>query len=76
MVLKIVGLGFIFGEDAYIKNVWNQLDFLIVTSGYLSILSGGEGGGGDEVQVSGLRAFRVLRPLRTVTKVQGLKIQI
>ena len=75
MVLKILALGFLFGKDAYLTNIWNQLDFLIVSTGYLSMIQGAGGGGGD-VQVSGLRAFRVLRPLRTVTKIEGLRVQI
>jgi hypothetical protein len=73
MVLKILALGFLFGKDAYLTNIWNQLDFLIVSTGYLSMIQGAGGGGGD-VQVSGLRAFRVLRPLRTVTKIEGLRV--
>ena len=32
MVLKIVGMGFYFSENAYIKDGWNILDFVIVTS--------------------------------------------
>ena len=38
MVLKIFALGFIFGKDAYLKGAWNQLDFLIVVTGYLSMI--------------------------------------
>ena len=32
MILKIIGLGFIFGEDAYLRDSWNILDFVIVLS--------------------------------------------
>ena len=32
MILKILGLGFLFNEGAYLKNSWNILDFVIVTS--------------------------------------------
>ena len=32
MVLKIIGLGFIFGEGAYLRDSWNILDFVIVVS--------------------------------------------
>jgi hypothetical protein len=70
MVLKIFALGFIFGRDSYLRGAWNQLDFVIVITGYLSMIQGS----GEDVQVSGLRAFRVLRPLRTVTKIEGLKV--
>lgn len=32
MILKIIGLGFIFSEDAYLRDSWNILDFVIVIS--------------------------------------------
>lgn len=39
MVLKILGLGLIFGERAYLKNSWNILDFVIVLSGYITLVT-------------------------------------
>ena len=30
MILKILGLGFFFAEEAYIKDAWNLLDFTVV----------------------------------------------
>ena len=30
MILKIIGLGFIFTDDAYLRDSWNILDFVIV----------------------------------------------
>jgi len=38
MVLKILGLGFIFNKGAYIRDPWNILDFVIVMSAYLTIV--------------------------------------
>jgi hypothetical protein len=88
MVIKILGLGFIFGKDSYMKDEWNILDFFIVMMGYVSmILESGnseenqedkpgettEGGGFD---VAGLRVFRVARPLKSISSVKGLKILI
>ena len=46
MVLKILGMGFIIGPDAYIKDEWNILDFFIVMMGYVSMIL--EAGGGEE----------------------------
>ena len=38
MILKIVGLGFFFGsKNAYLRDLWNVLDFTIVMSAYLTI---------------------------------------
>lgn len=38
MIFKILGLGFIYGEGAYIKDSWNILDFVIVMSGYVTLI--------------------------------------
>ena len=67
MFLRIFSLGFIFGPSAYMKSMWCQLDFICVTTAYLELM----GGGGTSL--GGLRAFRVLRPLRFVNNIQGLK---
>jgi hypothetical protein len=37
MIFKILGLGFLFNEGAYIRDPWNVLDFTIVMSAYLGI---------------------------------------
>jgi hypothetical protein len=71
MVLKIIGLGFIMGKGAYIRDSWNILDFVIVMSAYVSLL---QSGGGANLSV--LRSFRVLRPLRTISSVEGLKLLV
>jgi hypothetical protein len=69
MVLKILGLGFLFNKGAYLRDAWNILDFTIVMTGYLSlILQGGS------VNLAGLRAFRVLRPLKSISSIEGLKV--
>ena len=79
LVLKIVGLGFIFNKGAYLRDSWNILDFIIVSSAYASIMQStgtpANGAGADEgFSLTGLRAFRVLRPLRTISSIEGLKV--
>jgi len=37
MLLKILGLGFLFNKGAYLTDTWNILDFTIVMSAYLTI---------------------------------------
>lgn len=87
MVFKILGLGFIFGEDTYIWDPWNLLDFFIVMSSYASMAQKEEVGisakdaPGPEASsggfnVKGLRVFRVLRPLKTISSIKGLKVLI
>ncbi len=68
MTLKILGMGFILGKNAYLRDPWNVLDFTIVTTGLLSLVMAG-----SKLNLSGMRSFRVLRPLKTITNIEGLK---
>jgi Ca2+-binding EF-hand superfamily protein len=68
MILKIVALGFVVGERSYLHSPWNILDFVVVVSAWLPyVLPNGSANTG------GIRAFRLLRPLRAVTRFPGLK---
>jgi len=68
MILKILAYGLIFNKKAYLRDLWNILDFIIVCTSLLPlIISLG-------FSVSALRAIRVLRPLRTITKIRALKM--
>ncbi len=69
--LKIMALGFVFNEGAYLRDPWNVLDIIIVVFGYLSLFN--VKGGTD---LKALRTFRVLRPLRAISSVEGLRILI
>lgn len=64
MVVKIVSLGFIVNEGSYLRDAWNILDFVIIGSGYLGMFMSGSG-----ANLSVLRSFRVIRPLRTISSV-------
>ena len=76
MFLKIFGYGFIMAEGSYLRDYWNILDFVIVISGYLTLLTEDEGNTGDEkaIDLTGLRVFRVMRPLKTISSIKGLKV--
>lgn len=64
MVIKSVAKGFILNKYTYLRNPWNWLDFVVITSGYATI--------GMEVgNLAGLRTFRVLRALKTVSIMPG-----
>ncbi|KAG7189115.1 hypothetical protein KM043_008688 [Ampulex compressa] len=66
MVIKSIAKGFILNKYTYLRNPWNWLDFVVITSGYATI--------GMEVgNLAGLRTFRVLRALKTVSIMPGLK---
>ncbi len=68
-VLKIIGMGFALHTDAYLRDPWNVLDFVVVVSGFLAILP-------FMPNVSVLRTFRVLRPLRSITAFPALRALI
>uniref|UniRef100_A0A8C4F239 Voltage-dependent L-type calcium channel subunit alpha n=1 Tax=Dicentrarchus labrax TaxID=13489 RepID=A0A8C4F239_DICLA len=80
--LKIIAYGLVMHQNAYVRNGWNMLDFVIVVIGLFSVVlelltkeekveEDGEGSGFD---VKALRAFRVLRPLRLVSGVPSLQV--
>ncbi|XP_070490836.1 sodium channel protein 60E-like isoform X2 [Chironomus tepperi] len=66
MCIKIVAKGFVLNKYTYLRNPWNWLDFLVIASGYATI-------GLDVGNLAGLRTFRVLRALKTVSIMPGLK---
>nr|CAD7440521.1 unnamed protein product [Timema bartmani] len=66
MSIKSIAKGFILNKYTYLRNPWNWLDFVVITSGYATI--------GMEVgNLAGLRTFRVLRALKTVSIMPVLK---
>ena len=68
MVIKIFALGFILPSKAYLRDIWNILDFVIVVTSFLPMVIT------INFSVNALRAIRVLRPLKTITKVKALKM--
>ena len=67
MVVKMVAMGFFWDKGSYLRDPWNWLDFIVVVMGYVSMLPGVE-------NVSALRTFRILRPLKTMTTIPGMKV--
>uniref|UniRef100_A0A8C2J5C7 Voltage-dependent L-type calcium channel subunit alpha n=1 Tax=Cyprinus carpio TaxID=7962 RepID=A0A8C2J5C7_CYPCA len=76
--LKIIAYGLVMHQNAYVRNGWNMLDFVIVVIGYvlsayvLKLCYTLRYKGGFDVKA--LRAFRVLRPLRLVSGVPSLQV--
>jgi voltage-dependent calcium channel L type alpha-1D len=72
--LKIITYGFLMnGPFSYLRNGWNILDFMIVT---LSVVSLSLGDSGKFGKLKALRTFRVLRPLRLISRNENLKLVI
>ena len=68
MMLKIFAYGFVLNKGSYLRDSWNILDFTIVMSSYLQMMISS----GTNLNV--LRSFRVLRPLRTISGIEGLRV--
>ena len=69
MGFKIIALGFVLNEDAYLRDYWNILDFTIISTGYIPYVLGADTG----VNLTALRSLRVLRPLRTISTIKALR---
>eukprot|EP00804_Cyclotella_cryptica_P023302 CCRYP_000468-RC/>CCRYP_000468-RC protein AED:0.16 eAED:0.16 QI:0/0.71/0.37/1/0.85/0.75/8/25/1511 len=65
-ILKCVAHGFWRGEKAYVRDGWNVLDLFIVIVSILGLLP-------NAPNFSVLRSFRVMRPLRSISKLPSLR---
>jgi hypothetical protein len=71
-VLKVISMGFIAnGPESYLSSTWNKVDFLIVFCSILSLSLQV-----DMQIVKLMRLFRILRPLRIISRNDGLRISI
>ncbi|XP_033624023.1 sodium channel protein type 10 subunit alpha isoform X2 [Fukomys damarensis] len=66
-LIKILARGFCLNEFTYLRDPWNWLDFSVITLAYMGTATELKG-------FSGLRTFRVLRALKTVSVIPGLKV--
>uniref|UniRef100_A0A7S3DJI7 Calcium-channel protein CCH1 n=1 Tax=Palpitomonas bilix TaxID=652834 RepID=A0A7S3DJI7_9EUKA len=66
MVFKILSKGFILHRFAYLRDVWNWIDFLVVILGWLGMIP-------NMGNFTALRTIRVLRPLRTMSRIPGMR---
>lgn len=58
--MKIVAKGLIIGQNAYLKDSWSKLDFFIVITAIIDMFV--------PVDLSILKIFRILRPLRIISR--------
>ncbi|XP_078316453.1 sodium channel protein para-like isoform X17 [Crassostrea virginica] len=65
-LIKITARGFIINNFTYLRDPWNWLDFAVISLAYITM-------GVDLGNLSALRTFRVLRALKTVAVIPGLK---
>ena len=59
-------MGLVIGKGSYLRNYWNWLDFIVVIASLLQVIP-------SMKNISGLRTFRLFRPLRNLTKVPSMR---
>ncbi|XP_056290597.1 sodium channel protein type 4 subunit alpha-like isoform X1 [Pseudoliparis swirei] len=65
-LVKILARGFCVGPFTFLRDPWNWLDFSVIAMAYVTEFV-------DLGNVSALRTFRVLRALKTISVIPGLK---
>ncbi|MEE6504997.1 hypothetical protein FKM82_005401 [Ascaphus truei] len=76
MVIKMIDLGLLLHTGSYFRDLWNILDFIVVSGALVAFaFSSFVGGnkGKDLNTIKSLRVLRVLRPLKTIKRLPKLK---
>jgi hypothetical protein len=66
LLTKVLAYGFLWHPEAYLRDAWCQLDFVVVTLAWAPILFPTMG------NYSVIRSFRALRPLRALKRMPGM----
>ncbi|XP_021561659.1 voltage-dependent N-type calcium channel subunit alpha-1B-like, partial [Carlito syrichta] len=79
MVIKMIDLGLLLHPGAYFRDLWNILDFIVVSGAlvafaFSSFMGGSKGK--DISTIKSLRVLRVLRPLKTIKRLPKLKVGV
>lgn len=61
LIVKVIAQGLIVGDRAYLRSSWNCLDAVVVVTSLA------------DVNISFMRCFKLLRPLRTLGKFKGMR---
>uniref|UniRef100_A0A8C5SZC5 Voltage-dependent N-type calcium channel subunit alpha n=1 Tax=Laticauda laticaudata TaxID=8630 RepID=A0A8C5SZC5_LATLA len=72
MVIKMIDLGLLLHPGAYFRDLWNILDFIVVSGALVAFAFSGNKGK-DINTIKSLRVLRVLRPLKTIKRLPKLK---
>lgn len=70
--MKIISQGLVQHKNAYLRNNWNLVDFMVVLSSIFEIIIT-LAYGNDVPSFKMLRALRVFRPLRTFKRVPSMR---
>lgn len=73
MFAKIIAHGFMLGEGAYLRDPYNALDFVVVTTSCLSLIAQGAGAPSTVGFFRVVRIIRTMRPLRVLSRSVGMR---
>ncbi|XP_061078951.1 voltage-dependent T-type calcium channel subunit alpha-1H-like [Conger conger] len=78
MTVKVVALGFCYGNNNYLQSSWNVLDGMLVFVSIVDIIVSLASAGGNRILgiLRVLRLLRTLRPLRVISRAPGLKLVV
>uniref|UniRef100_A0A673M022 Voltage-dependent T-type calcium channel subunit alpha-1G-like n=1 Tax=Sinocyclocheilus rhinocerous TaxID=307959 RepID=A0A673M022_9TELE len=78
VAVKVVALGWCFGNKTYLKSSWNILDGMLVMISVIDILVSMISSSGTKIlgMLRVLRLLRTLRPLRVISRAPGLKLVV
>uniref|UniRef100_H9G9Q8 Voltage-dependent P/Q-type calcium channel subunit alpha-1A n=1 Tax=Anolis carolinensis TaxID=28377 RepID=H9G9Q8_ANOCA len=72
LLLQMIDLGLILHRGSYFRDLWNILDFIVVSGALVAFAFTGSKGK-DINTIKSLRVLRVLRPLKTIKRLPKLK---
>ncbi|KAM9287884.1 sodium channel protein type 5 subunit alpha-like [Cariama cristata] len=67
ILIKILARGFVWNEFTFLRDPWNCLDLVVIVITYITMFK-------STGKVSALRTFRVLRTLKAISVIPGLKV--
>ncbi|XP_061567360.1 voltage-dependent P/Q-type calcium channel subunit alpha-1A isoform X17 [Cololabis saira] len=73
MLIKMVDLGLVLHQGSYFRDLWNILDFIVVSGALVAFAFTGSSTSKDLSTIKSLRVLRVLRPLKTIKRLPKLK---
>lgn len=68
-ILKIISMGFVLEKGTYLRDGWNQIDFIVVLSCVLSFIP-------SLPKLSLLKVLRTIRPLRGLKTIRGIRVLV
>ncbi|EGZ10885.1 hypothetical protein PHYSODRAFT_337659 [Phytophthora sojae] len=76
MAVKVVSLGLVLNEGAYLRDPWNAIDAFVAVSSTVALFARVSTTNGSIKALLSLRDLRSLRPLRMISRRPGLKLVV